>query len=460
MNIEKMVNNYKDQIVKSVRELVSIKSVEEEPKEGAPFGEGPRKALNYCIEAGNKMGFKVTDYDGYAIDIDFNDGEEVVGVLGHVDVVPEGTGWTYPPYEAQIHDGKIFGRGTMDDKGPTIAVLYAMKILKDLDVKLSRKIRLIIGANEETGWGCMKHYFKVNKAPDMAFTPDANFPVIHGEKGIIVFDLLWENEQSEEYKILSLNGGNAANMVPELASVKIEFKDISGIEDKLNKIKDIDFEYEIKDNILDITAKGISAHGSTPEVGKNAISYLMAILENILDDDNCLGGYSRLYNDRIGFYHNGEKIGCNLSDDVSGKLNFNPGVISLKDNEIKLVVNVRYPIKSSSEEVYLGIEENLKDTNLRLVRGEKDQKPLYVPEDNFLVEKLMDVYREVTGDIDSKPITIGGGTYARAMENAVAFGPVFPGQVELAHQKDEFIEIDQLMKLVEIYTKALYNLAK
>lgn len=209
-----------------------------------------------------------------------------------------------------------------------------------------------------------------------------------------------------------------------------------------------------------IIAKGISAHGSTPEKGENAISYLMAFLGKLLSCECNLCEFINIYNDRIGFRHHGEDIGCGLEDDVSGKLNFNPGVIRANDEEIRLTINVRYPIKSSAKEVYDGIRANLQETGIELEEGNSDMKPLYIPKDNFLVEKLMKVYREQTGDVESQPITIGGGTYARAMENAVAFGPVFPGQKEVAHQKDEFISIEHLMKITKIYAQALYELAK
>ena len=173
-----------------------------------------------------------------------------------------------------------------------------------------------------------------------------------------------------------------------------------------------------------------------------------------------MSDFIKLYNERIGFKHNGEAIGCGFEDEESGKLDFNPGVIKLEDGEICLTVNIRYPIDSSGDKVYDGIRENLKDSSVKLIEGEGEMKPLYVSKDNFLVETLMQVYREETGDEEARPITIGGGTYARAMDNAVAFGPMFPGQEDVVHQKDEYISIDHLMKITKIYAKALYELAK
>ena len=465
MDFLKLIDTYENSIIESTQRIIRIKSVEEKPLPGMPFGQGPFKALENVLDLGKEMGFEVKNLDNYAGHIEFGQGDEIVGVLAHVDVVPEGDGWTYPPYGAEIHDGKIFGRGAVDDKGPTIAALYAMKALKDSNIVPNKRVRLIIGANEETGWKCMDHYFKNEKTPDMGFTPDADFPVIHGEKGIIVFDLVYKMNKPTACDIYlrDLKGGNAPNMVPDYAESLIEVKDPANIErllNEYNKDKKFPISMSTDGNMIKLSVKGISAHGSTPGKGENAISYLMDFLGQLFDGECSTCNFINLYNERIGFKHHGEGIGCGLEDDVSGKLNFNPGMIRIEDGKIILTVNVRYPIKSSAKEVYDGIRENLKLTTIELVEGNKDSKPIYSPVDDFLVEKLMDVYREISGDNESKPITIGGGTYARAMKNAVAFGPMFPGQKDVAHQKDEYISIEHLMKISKIYAKAIYELAK
>ncbi len=465
MEFIKLIDSYKEDIIKSTQDIVAIRSIEEEGKPNMPFGEGPYKALHFALDLAQEMGFETKNLDNYAAHADLGEGDEIVGVLVHLDVVPEGDGWTYPPYGGEIHDEKIYGRGTVDDKGPAIACMYAMKALKESKVPLSKKIRIIFGTNEETGWGCMKHYFAHEKAPSMAFTPDAEFPVIHGEKGIIVFDLVKKIDSNScgEIILTDLKGGNAPNMVPDYCEAVLESNNISIIEEKFNKFVNTTkypLSIEKSKNQVKIIAKGISAHGSTPEKGENAISYLMSFLGEIFEGECDIWEFVNMYNEKIAFKHHGEGIGCGFEDDVSGKLNFNPGMIRLEENEIKLTINVRYPIKSSAEEVYAGIRDSLKGTGIRLIEGKEDNKPLYIPKDNFLVKKLMDVYREQTGDRDSEPITIGGGTYARAMENAVAFGPVFPGQKEVAHQKDEFISIEHLIKITKIYAHALYELAK
>lgn len=464
MDIMEIIGKNEKDIIKSTQEILKIKSVKDEKKPNMPFGEGVYLALDYALDLAKNMGFKTKNIDNYVGYAEIGEGDETVGILVHLDVVPEGDGWTYSPYGGEIHDGKIYGRGAIDDKGPAIACLYAMKALKDSNVALNKKIRIIFGTDEESGWEGIRYYFKHEKAPDMAFTPDAEFPVIHGEKGTLVFDLVKKLESKGNKVILKeLKGGNVPNMVPDCCEALIEGEDVSQIEEKFNSFVE-NTKYPLfleKDkNLIKVYAKGISAHGSTPEKGKNAITYLMAFLEKIFDESSDVGQFIEFYNNRIAFKHNGESIGLGFEDDVSGKLNFNPGMIKLDDDEIVLTINVRYPIKVTYEEVYSGIRDNLKDTDIILVEKGSPSEPLYVPKDHKLVEKLMKVYREITKDVESEPITIGGGTYAKAMKNAVAFGPVFPGQEELAHQKDEFISIDHLMTITRIYAYALYELAK
>lgn len=464
MDFKRYIDALKDDLIKSTQETIRIKSVEETELPGMPFGKGNHKALNHFLELGESMGFKSLNLDGYAGHLEMGDGEETVGILAHLDVVPEGDGWTYPPYGGEIHDKKLYGRGTTDDKGPAMAALYAMKAIKDSGVNLKRKVRLILGLNEESGWRCMEHYFSKIEHPDMAFTPDAEFPVIHGEKGIIVFSLKFKLHQSEDCDVFlkELKGGTAPNMVPDSAKAVLSVKDRDLFKASFDIIvaeKNLPITLASSGDDIVIDAKGISAHGSTPEKGENAITHLMTFLGTVYGGGCSMCSFIRIYNERLAHKHHGEGIGCGLEDDVSGKLNFNVGMIELKANEIVLTINVRYPIKSTSQEVYAGIRDNLKDTPIQLVEGKSDSKPLYVPVDNFLVETLMKVYQEHTGDMESKPITIGGGTYARATKNAVAFGPMFPGQPDIAHQKDEYIAIEHLVDIAEIYSKAIYQLA-
>ncbi|MTI70307.1 MAG: dipeptidase PepV [Firmicutes bacterium] len=465
MDFEKLIEGYKKDIIEDTQKLVKIKSVQGDKKEGMPFGEGPNKALEYTLNLAERLGFKTENFDGYAGHAEIGEGKEVVGILAHLDVVPEGEGWTYPPYSGEIHDNKIYGRGTIDDKGPAIASLYAMKAIKESNVKLNKRVRIIFGTNEETGWGGINYYLKKVKEPDLAFTPDAEFPVIHGEKGIMIFNLVKEfnKKVTSDIVIKNIKGGNAPNMVPDsciaLLDVKEEKKEY--LKTSLdNFIDKTGFKMSLEENNeIKIISKGISAHGSMPESGQNAISQLIKFLATLDLDDSDVSNLIKFYDKKIGMEYYGQSIGCGLEDDLSGKLIFNVGVIDLNEDKASISVNIRYPIKYDEEIVYNGMKKELKDLNIRI--DELDHmKPIYVEKDHELVKKLMKVYKSVTGDQNSDAITIGGGTYARAMSNAVAFGPLFPGKEELAHQKDEYISIDDLIKCSKIFTKAIYELAK
>jgi len=467
MELGKIIDSFKDNIIKSTQDILKIRSVEGEGKEGMPFGEDVNKALEYSLSLSEDLGFEVKNFEGYAGHADIGQGEKTVGILVHLDVVPEGEGWKYPPYGGEIHNDKIYGRGAIDDKGPAIATLYAMKAIKDSGLAIKNKIRIIFGTNEETGWEGVKYYFSKVKAPDLAFTPDADFPVIHGEKGIMVFKLKQRFDEgcSGNISIRKIEGGSRPNMVPDSAIAVLDISE-NTIKDSLKKQLEgfrnkTGYEIFIEDNNTDIKiiSKGISAHGSTPGAGKNAISQLLAFLGEVVPCKCGICDFINIYNEKIGMEYNGESIGVNFEDDISGKLTFNVGIIKVDEKEADVTINIRYPIKYSSLDVYREMKEVLKGTNVEVIEGE-DMKPIYVDKDNFLVQKLMKVYREETGDENSEPITIGGGTYARAMNNAVAFGPLFPGQEELAHQKDECIAIDDLIKITKIYAKALYELAK
>jgi succinyl-diaminopimelate desuccinylase len=465
MELEKLVDGFKDELVKSVQEIIRIKSVEDEERPGMPFGEGVNEALEYALNLSRKLGFSTKNFNGYAGHAEFGEGEKTIGILVHLDVVPEGDGWTYPPYGAEIHDGRIYGRGAIDDKGPAIAALYGMKAIMESGLPIKNKIRIIFGTNEESSWKGIKYYLKKVKAPDIAFTPDADFPVINGEKGILEIDLkkTFTRKYGGDIVIKSINGGNRPNMIPDLCKSIIEIKNnrehiVSLINEFVHKTG-----YEIgmrdKGNEIILISRGVSAHGSTPEKGKNAISQLVELLGYISSGNCDINRFVRFYNKKIGNQYNGESIGCGFRDEISGKLTFNVGVIQLDQKEVKLSIDIRYPIRFNKEDIINGIKSEIYEDGFELI--EKDHlEPIYIPRDNFLVKKLMDVYIEITGEDNAEPIIIGGGTYARAMKNAVAFGPLMTGQEDLAHQKDEYISIEHLITITKIYAKALYELAK
>jgi succinyl-diaminopimelate desuccinylase len=322
-----------------------------------------------------------------------------------------------------------------------------------------------LGTDEESGWEGLEYYFKKESKPEMAFSPDAQYPVIHAEKGILIFDLNYEFESYEEnyldknnykYEVLSLKGGNAPNMVPDNCELLIKTDYGKALEKNLADFKN-KTDYDIKlnkegKNKYKLISGGVSAHGSMPEKGKNAISRLIAFLAEL--DKLNIQEFVDFYNNKIGLDYYGERIGCNLEDEVSGNLIFNVGQINFTENLIKTTVNIRYPVTKNKNEVLDGIKNEVGQYDVYL-EMKNHQEPLYVKKDDPLVQNLMEVYRKVTGDNDSEPIAIGGGTYARAVPKGVAFGALFPGEEELAHQKDEYIDIENLHKNALIIASAI-----
>ncbi|MFY9594566.1 MAG: Sapep family Mn(2+)-dependent dipeptidase [Caldicoprobacterales bacterium] len=434
--LNKIIDIYKDKLIKSTQELIAIPSKKAEPKEGMPFGEEINRALVYALKRGEELGFLVGNVDGYAGFIEFGQGSETLGILAHLDVVPEGEGWTYPPFGGEIHDNKIYGRGAIDDKGPAMAALFAMKAVMEAGVPVNKKVRLILGTDEESGWEDMDYYFKNQPMPDFGITPDANYPVIHAEKGIVHIELYKEfnSESADKSPIVSIKGGSRANMVPDSCICYL------------------------KDKEKPLNVEGVSAHASMPEKGQNAIAKMLDLLNSRGLGDNDIDNFVIDLNRLIGFDTTGEGLGINLSDDVSGNLTLNLGVIDIDRNRGRAIIDIRFPVKYSQEEIMDVIEQRLNNTGIeaKVLHG---QDPLYVPKDHFLVKTLSRVYKEQTGQ-DLEPMAIGGGTYARALKTGVAFGAVFPGKPELAHQKDEYIEIDDLILNAKIYAHAIAELVK
>ncbi len=452
--LQDKILDYKEEVVKEIQNAVRIRSVEEPPLPGMPFGEGPAKALTHFLELGEKLGFESTNFDNYAGHIDFGDGEETLAILGHVDVVPEGEGWDYAPYGGIIADGKLYGRGTLDDKGPMIMCMYAMKALKDSGVKLNKKIRMILGANEETNWGCMDHYFGTLKMPQptLAFTPDSSFPVTFAEKGIMQVTLT----KNLDTNGITVEGGKAFNSVAESCEMTFSDRLLPILEEKVKKYnQSSEYKMEIKDGKL--ISYGKSSHGARPQSGYNAISALMGILEGI--DLGEVSDFVTFYNDKIGMEYNGVSMGIGFEDTDSGKLTLNIGKINIKDGKVELSLDIRYPVTTKKEEVLKELEDTASKNNFKLtVKSQTDA--LYSPKDTVLVKTLMDVYKEVTGDLDAEPVAIGGGTYARAVDNGVAFGALLHDQEDNMHQKNEYLEISKLDTLLKIYVEAIYRLAK
>lgn len=456
-------------MISSLSGLVSIPSVTGEAADDMPFGENVHGAYRYMLNLASKEGFRIYNADNYGGHIDFEGTEQgVVGILGHLDVVPEGDGWDFNPYGGEVIDGSVCGRGTVDDKGPVIASFYAMKALKECGYKPKRTIRLILGLDEETNWHGMDYYLDhVDSVPDFGFTPDGDFPAIHGEKGILVFDIARKFSAAGDKGLVlrTVKGGTAANSVPDYTRAVVNNKSGKGYDDIKDEIERFRSEKNciIKcrgtGKSLEIIVEGVSAHGARPENGRNAISIMMDFLGRLNFASEETNEFIEFYNRCIGYDIHGENIGCAFCDDISGKLIFNAGMIDIDSKTARITVNVRYPVTMDDEQVYAGAMTVLDNYELGIVKG-KHQPPIYISEDAPLIKSLMEIYKKHTGDLESRPLVIGGGTYARAVKNTVAFGARFPGEPELGHQKNECISVDNMVKLAKIYAEAICTLSE
>lgn len=406
--------------------LLAIDSVAmTDAEETHPYGTGPARALDYVLKLCAELGISAVNRDGRVAWAEIGQGEEIVGILGHLDVVPVGEGWTHDP-RGEVCGDRLYGRGAVDDKGPVLAALFAMKAVQDAGTPLKRRVRLIFGQNEETGdWEDMAWYREHEQLPAFGFTPDADFPAIYGEKGILRYELSLPLEQSG---FVSIEGGNAPNMVPSWAKAA----DAAG---------------------RGWEAAGKSAHASTPEQGENAISALM----RRLSAEGVESPLVKFYVNHIGSDLHGERMGCDFRDEQSGRLTLNAGMLRTEGERAALILDVRCPVTFREEQVRAALEAAAGPYGIA-VRKTDEQPPVYMDRDGPVIRTMLSVYRELTGDA-SEPKVIGGGTYARAMPGIVAFGPMLPGRECTEHREDEYILLEDLFLAERIYEKTIERLA-
>lgn len=418
---------YIDEIKNCLKKLIACESVETAPEPGMPFGAGVNAALELMLAEGKRLGFEARGYDGYAGEIIFGGGAESMAVLCHLDVVPAGEGWSVPPFCLTEKDGRLYGRGIVDDKGPAAVCLYAMKRLKDEGFVPKHTVKLILGCDEESGWKCMEHYKKCAEMPEFGFSPDADFPVIYAEKGILHVKLYFAKSE----RLVSLCGGERVNMVP----AKAVFKDSAP---NLAAARELGLDCEGGA----FYSYGVQAHGSTPELGKNALEPVFKYIcgENLADSD----AYALLFED--GFGLKGFK-------DETGALTFSPNAACVEDGRVAVCVDIRYPASMREEQVLDKIKAKAVDFEIL-----SSQPPLYNEKDCFLIEKLLKVYSDFTGR-PQECVAIGGGTYARALKIGAAFGPEKPGELSTVHQADENMSEENLKDIFEIYYRAIKSLA-
>lgn len=448
--MNQIIDSMKKEMLETLCNWIRIPSCKGEPKPGAPFGEEVRKALDLALSDAQKMGFKVRNFDGYAGDISMGPkGVNPLAILGHLDVVPTGEGWTVEPYDAIVRDGKIYGRGSSDDKGPIVAALYAMLAVKKAGLPLNREIRLILGCDEECDWDCIRHYQECTDLPREGFSPDASYPLINTEKGGVHIALSGKYV-ADGLRIKEMNVGTRPNVVPGTASVLVYGN--AALAEKAEIITaengwDIKAEV-VEDGIVRLISTGITGHAAFPETAKNALGQLLLLLRE-LGAEGCI----KTLAEKIGMEYKGESLEIACSDDISGYLTNNLGILRYNETDgLYAMLDIRFPILASCEAIVKSASAALApDVEAKL---ESMHAPHHVSPNSKLVKKLLQAYETETGK-EGTCFAIGGGTYAKVLEEGVAFGAIFPGEEELAHQADEYMPLESLYKNTRIIAKAI-----
>ncbi len=435
-----------EEFLSDLKDLISIRSVLGDEKNNAPFGTEINKALDKTLEISKKLGFKTykdpAGYYGYA---DIGSGNEMIGILGHIDVVPEGDleKWNTKPYDLIQIEDKLYGRGTQDDKGPVLIAMYAVKKLIDDGYKFNKKIRFIFGTDEENLWRGITKYTDKEQIPHYGFTPDSKFPLIYAEKGLLQCKL-----KSKKSSQVILEGGDAYNSVP--SKITYTAKNNEEANNICMKLDAHRFEYEIKD--LEITVMGKAMHAASADKGVNAISRLCIVL----DEMNFKSNVIKFMASEVKENANGKYIFGDVQDTDTGKLMFNIGKIKLDEDE-ELNVDMRMPICIEKDEVISKLTEVASKYNLEVIEYDY-LRPVRVEKKSKLVKVLMEAYREVTNDLISEPEASGGATYARALDNCVAYGIVFPDSAKTEHQPNEYVTVKDVTRSYDVYLKAIKKL--
>ena len=448
LEIDRFVEDRRDDLFRDIARLVSVNSIEEAPEEEAPFGPGPKKALDEALAICRELGLKTRNCEnriGYAVI--GGDDERYLSTITHVDVVPAGNGWKADPFTMREREGYILGRGVIDDKGPSVVCMYALKFIQDSGISLRYPIRALFGANEETGMQDVKYYLAHYPAPLFCFSPDADFPLICGEKGI------WHGKMTSLTKaeaILSISGGVAVNAVPDLCEATVRADSLS-CTDTVQAVRDGDYWH--------LTAHGIAGHASMPKGTRNAIGLML----DYLLENHVVSGQERSFAEAAALVHktyDGSALGIDAQSEGFTPLTIISGMIGIRDGYLWQSLDSRYVPSTSGEKILAGLASCFEGA--AAVSCLRDTPPFYKSPECPEIRACMDAFHTVTGS-DAEPFTIGGGTYSRDFPNAVGFGPEYSGRVRPAfvgsmHGAEEAASKAELLEALKIYILALLNL--
>lgn len=444
--INEFLSENKEAMLEVLAKAISYDTVENHEDETYPFGKGNADCLDYMLSLCEEFGLNSKNVDYYAGFGEVGSGEKLLGVIGHLDVVPAGDGWDSDPFTLKVEGDKAYGRGTSDNKGPMISALFAIKYLIENDYPFKKRLRIVFGCNEESGFGCVKHYVEKEGHFDMGFTPDGPYPCCFGEKGIIQLLIKTKNNIFRDVK-----GGLAPNVVPDKFELTLEKGsiDVSVFKDYLSKTEIKEYSIDETEEDLIISIKGKAAHASLPELGVNAITHgICALVEAGLKNEALVE-----FKEKINTELNGESAGIGLKDQY-GNLTLNVGKIFIEEGEVNIAIDIRCPFTYPNSAAIDVLKEGFKNWSVEITN---DSTGLYQPEDSPFVKLLCETYKEITG-IDKKPVSMGGGTYARGINNTLAFGADEDGFDTHVHDANEFIRIEDLEKNCKIFIIALQKM--
>ncbi|HGR4552540.1 TPA: dipeptidase [Streptococcus pneumoniae] len=443
IDITNQVKQVKDEFLISLKTLISYPSVLNEGENGTPFGQAIQDVLEKTLEICRDIGFTTyLDPKGYYGYAEIGQGAELLAILCHLDVVPSGdeADWQTPPFEATIKDGWVFGRGVQDDKGPSLAALYAVKSLLDQGIQFKKRVRFIFGTDEENLWRCMARYNTIEEQASMGFAPDSSFPLTYAEKGLLQVKL--HSPGSDQ---LELEVGGAFNVVPDKANYQGPL-----YEQVCNDLKEAGYDYQSTEQT--VTVLGVPKHAKDASQGINAVIRLATILAP-LQEHPALSFLAT----QAGQDGTGRQIFGDIADEPSGHLSFNVAGLMINHERSEIRIDIRTPVLADKEELVKLLTRCAQNYQLRYEEFDY-LAPLYVAKDSKLVSTLMQIYQEKTGD-NSPAISSGGATFARTMPNCVAFGALFPGAKQTEHQANECAVLEDLYRAMDIYAEAVYRLA-
>lgn len=448
LNYKVMLKPYKEEAILNLRDFIAINSTYDEKTidENNPFGKGVSDALNYISQLAKNDGFHVTNYGNKIVEILYGEGEKNITIMAHADVVPATGNWSNDPFDMIIKNDILYGRGVSDDKGPLMCCYYALKAIKNYNLAKGYQIRFLVGGNEESGSLGMKYYFETLKKnqPTYGFSPDADWPIIFAEKAIMNFNVTYFKALKD---VISISGGVVSNAVIDKVVLKIKNENLFNFL-RQNEVVD---ESIFKDNVYQIIHYGKSAHGSTPELGKNAVLELLSVLAKYYQDDDLTNFYNAISP------LDGKGLNIDKVSKEMGHNSLNLGLFNYENNKMELTFNFRFVDGCDVNLLKENIRLKLKDC---LINFDEPSKLLYYPKKSKLIKTLLKSYQKITKDKKSKPIAIGGGTYAKEADNVVAFGMQFKDFDTHMHESDECIRLDDFNKSMEIYLDAILSLGK